>query len=293
MPALVAGIHVFLRRKASKTWMAGTSPAMTWRGDATRPESAVTVADPILCFEDVVVAFGALRAVDGVTMAVSRGERRAIIGPNGAGKTTLFNAATGVIRPTDGRVVFDAEDLTRLPPYRRAWLGISRTFQITNLFPTLAAAENMALAVRGLTSRKFSLFGAPALDAKEATAIEHALAAVRLADRANTIVRELSYGEQRQLELALALVGNPRLLLLDEPAAGLSPSERAMVGDIIRSLPRDLTLILIEHDMDLALALVDQVTCMHEGRIIAEGVPEMIRRDVLVQEVYLGKPRDA
>jgi branched-chain amino acid transport system ATP-binding protein len=251
------------------------------------------VADPILCFEDVVVAFGALRAVDGVTMAVSRGERRAIIGPNGAGKTTLFNAATGVIRPTSGRVVFDGEDLTRLPPYRRARLGISRTFQITNLFPTLAVAENMALAVRGRTPRKFSLFGAPTLDAKEAAAIEHALAAVRLAHRANTVVRELSYGEQRQLELALALVGNPRLLLLDEPAAGLSPSERAMVGDIIRSLPRDLTLILIEHDMDLALALVDRVTCMHEGRIIAEDVPDMIRRDVLVQEVYLGKPRDA
>ena len=239
------------------------------------------------------VAFGALRAVDGVTMAVPRGERRAIIGPNGAGKTTLFNAATGVIRPTSGRVVFDGVDLTRLPPHRRARLGISRTFQITNLFPTLAAAENMALAVRGLTSRKFSLFGAPALDAKEATAIEHALAAMRLADRANSIVRELSYGEQRQLELALALVGNPRLLLLDEPAAGLSPSERAMVGDIIRSLPRDLTVILIEHDMDLALALVDRVTCMHEGRIIAEDVPDMIRRDALVQEVYLGRPRDA
>ena len=293
MPALVAGIHVFLWRKASKTWMAGTNPAMTWRGDAKKPESDVTVVDPILCFEDVVVAFGALRAVDGVTMAVSRGERRAIIGPNGAGKTTLFNAATGVIRPTSGRVVFDGEDLTRLPPHRRARLGISRTFQITNLFPTLAVAENMALAVRGLTPRKFSLFGTPALDAKEAAAIEHALGAVRLADRANTIVRELSYGEQRQLEIALALVGNPPLLLLDEPAAGLSPSERAMVGDIIRSLPRNLTLILIEHDMDLALALVDRVTCMHEGRIIAEGVPEMIRRDVLVQEVYLGKPRDA
>ena len=239
------------------------------------------------------MAFGGLRAVDGVTMAVPRGERRAIIGPNGAGKTTLFNAATGVIRPTDGRVVLDGEDITRLPPHRRARLGISRTFQITNLFPTLAVAENMALAVRGLTPRKFSLFGAPALDAKEAAAIEHALGAVRLADRANTVVRELSYGEQRQLEIALALVGNPRLLLLDEPAAGLSPSERAMVGDIIRSLPRDLTVILIEHDMDLALALVDRVTCMHEGRIIAEDVPDMIRRDALVQEVYLGKPRDA
>ena len=251
------------------------------------------MAEDILSFGDVVVAFGALRAVDGVTMSVPHGERRAIIGPNGAGKTTLFNAATGILRPTAGTIVFDGKDITRLPPYRRARLGISRTFQITNLFPALAVADNMALAVRGLTPRKFSLFGTPALDAKEAAAIEHTLGAVRLADRANTAVRELSYGEQRQLEISLALVGNPRLLLLDEPAAGLSPSERAMVGDIIRSLPRDLTVILIEHDMDLALALVDRVTCMHEGRIIAEDVPDMIRRDALVQEVYLGKPRDA
>ena len=249
------------------------------------------MADAILAFGDVVVAFGALRAVDGVTLSVPRGERRAIIGPNGAGKTTLFNAATGIIRPTAGRIVFDGADITRLPPYRRARLGISRTFQITNLFPTLAVVDNLALAVRGLTRRKFSLFGAPALDADEARKIEHALHAVRLTARAAVPVKELSYGEQRQLEIALALVAAPRMLLLDEPAAGLSPSERTMVGDIIRSLPRELTILLIEHDMDLALGLVDRVTCMHEGRIIAEEAPDAIRRNALVQEVYLGKPR--
>jgi branched-chain amino acid transport system ATP-binding protein len=141
-------------------------------------------------------------------------------------------------------VVFDGQDVTRLPPHRRARLGISRTFQITNLFPTLAVADNMALAVRGLTPRKFSLLGSPALDGKEAARIERALGAVRLVDRANAPVKELSYGEQRQLEIALALVSHPRMLLLDEPAAGLSPSERTMVGDIIRSLPRDLTVIV-------------------------------------------------
>jgi branched-chain amino acid transport system ATP-binding protein len=251
----------------------------------------LTVADAILRFEDVVVAFGALRAVDGVTMSMPRGQRRAIIGPNGAGKTTLFNAATGIIRPTAGSIVFDRQDITRLSPYRRARLGISRTFQITNLFPTLSVADNMALAVRGLTMRKFSLFGSAELYGKEARQIEQALVAVRLIDRAHAPVKELSYGEQRQLEIALALVGAPRMLLLDEPAAGLSPSERAMVGDIIRSLPRELTVLLIEHDMDLALGLVDRVTCMHEGRIIAEEVPDVIRRNALVQEVYLGKPR--
>jgi branched-chain amino acid transport system ATP-binding protein len=250
------------------------------------------VTDAILSFENVIVAFGALRAVDGVTFAVSRGERRAIIGPNGAGKTTLFNATTGVIRPR-GRIVFGERDIARLPPHRRAALGISRTFQITNLFPTLTVSDNIALAVRALDARKFSLFGSPRLDGEEAARIDAALDAVHLADRAGTAVADLSYGEQRQLELALALAANPRLLMLDEPAAGLSPAERIMVGGIIRALPRDLTLILIEHDMDLALGLVDRVTCMHEGRVLAEGAPDDIRRDARVQEVYLGRPRHA
>src|SRR5262249_47382599 len=149
---------------------------------------------------------------------------------------TLFNATTGVLRPTRGRITFGGHDITRLPPHRRAALGISRTFQITNLFPTLTVSDNIVLAVRALTPRKFSLFGAPRLDPKEAARIDQALAAVRLADRAGATVSDLSYGEQRQLELALALAASPRLLMLDEPAAGLSPAERAMVGDIIRAL---------------------------------------------------------
>ena len=251
------------------------------------------MTDAVLTFDALVVAFEALRAVDGVCMSIPRGERRAIIGPNGAGKTTLFNAATGVVRATRGRIVFDGRDITRLPPHRRARLGISRTHQITNLFPTLSVADNMALAVRGLKPQKFSLFGAPELRGKEAAAIALALAAVRLSDRVGAQVKELSYGEQRQLEIALALVTGPRMLLLDEPAAGLSPAERSIVAQIIRSLQRDLTVILIEHDMDLALGLVDYVTCMHEGRILVEGAPDAIRRNSQVQEVYLGKPRNA
>jgi branched-chain amino acid transport system ATP-binding protein len=251
------------------------------------------VTDAVLTFDALVVAFEALRAVDDVSLSVPRGERRAIIGPNGAGKTTLFNAATGVVRATRGRVVFDGRDISRLPPHRRARLGISRTHQITNLFPSLSVADNMALAVRGLKAEKFSLFGAPDIRGKEAVAIASALTAVRLLDRVGAQVKELSYGEQRQLEMALALVTGPRLLLLDEPAAGLSPAERSIVAQIIRSLHRDLTVILIEHDMDLALGLVDYVTCMHEGRILVEGTPDAIRRNSLVQEVYLGKPRHA
>jgi branched-chain amino acid transport system ATP-binding protein len=251
------------------------------------------VADPILVFEEIAVAFGALRAVDSVTLTIAHGERRALVGPNGAGKTTLFNVATGLIRPVQGHIIFDGQDIVRLPPHRRARLGIARTFQITSLFMSLSVADNMALAVRALATRKFSILGSPRLDSREATRIEHVLGTVSLTGRAAVPVAHLSYGEQRQLELALALVGNPRLLLLDEPGAGLSPAERVMVGDIIRALPRDLTLILIEHDMDLALGLVDRVACMHEGHILAEGTPDAIQQNERVQEVYLGKPHHA
>jgi branched-chain amino acid transport system ATP-binding protein len=251
------------------------------------------VSEPILTLTDVVVAFDALRAVDGINLTVPRGQRRAIIGPNGAGKTTLFNAIAGAVPPTSGRIKFDGHDITRLPPHRRAQLGISRTFQITNLFPTLSVHDNMILALRGLSSRKFSLFGLPDTDSAEASSIAAALGAARLGARADVTVKELSYGEQRQLEIALSLATTPTMLLLDEPAAGLSPSERSMVADIIRSLDRDITVVLIEHDMDLALGIVDFVTCMFEGRILVEEPPEGIRRNARVQEVYLGKPRHA
>jgi branched-chain amino acid transport system ATP-binding protein len=224
------------------------------------------VSEPILTLSDVVVAFDALRAVDGVSMTIPRGQRRAVIGPNGAGKTTLFNTIAGSVLPTGGRIVFDGHDITRLPPHRRAQLGVSRTFQISNLFPTMSVQDNMVLAERE---------------------------AARLAARAGAIVKELSYGEQRQLEIALSLVTTPRLLLLDEPAAGLSLAERSMVAEIIRSLDRDITVVLIEHDMDLALGLVDLVTCMVEGRVLVEQSPDSIRRNKQVQEVYLGRRRHA
>ena len=251
------------------------------------------MTESVLILRDVVVAFDALRAVDGVSLSVPRGQRRAIIGPNGAGKTTLFNAITGVIPPTAGTVTFEGKDITRLPPHRRAQLGISRTFQITNLFPTLSVEDNMILALRGLSPRKFSLFGTPDTTENEITRMRTALGAARMHHRLDVAVKELSYGEQRQLEIALALVTDPRALLLDEPAAGLSPAERSIVAEIIKSLPRDLTLVLIEHDMNLALGLADFVTCLHEGRVLAEESPEAIRRNKTVQEVYLGTPRHA
>jgi branched-chain amino acid transport system ATP-binding protein len=249
------------------------------------------VPDHILKLDHVGVSFDALRAVDDVTLRVERGERRAIIGPNGAGKTTLFNAITGVVPATSGRVEFDGRDITKLPPHRRAACGISRTFQITNLFPSLTVEQNMELALRGLTSRKFSLFGSGELTDAERGQTDRALALSRLGARTKSLVSELSHGEQRQLEMAMALAPHPRLLLLDEPAAGLSPAERAIVSDIIRTLPAEITILLIEHDMDLVLSLVDWVTCLNNGQFLAEGAPADIRGNANIQDVYLGKAR--
>jgi branched-chain amino acid transport system ATP-binding protein len=244
-----------------------------------------------LVLENIVVAFGALKAVDDISITVNRGERHAIIGPNGAGKTTLFNAITGVTLPTAGRVVFEGKDITRKPAQQRARMGVSRTFQITNLFPSLTVEENMQLAVRGTDEGKFSMLGTPKLTPEQAERADAALSISRLDKRGSIVVRELSYGEQRQLEMAMALVARPRLLLLDEPAAGLSPAERVIVAEIIRSLPNDLTMVLIEHDMELVLNLVERVTCLNNGQMLAEGTPNEIRNNQRVQDVYLGKAR--
>ena len=251
------------------------------------------MGEPLLQLERVSVTFGALRAVDGVSLAVRAGERRAIIGPNGAGKTTLFNAIAGELRSSAGTVRFAGQDITRRRAHQRAALGIGRTFQITTLFGGLPVEENLRLALRGLSPRKFSLFGAGTSDAGEAAAIEHALQGCGLAARRTTLTRTLSYGEQRQLELALALISRPQMLLLDEPAAGLSPAERVHMAEVIRGLPRALTVVLIEHDMDLALGLVDNVTCLHNGQVLVEGAPDAIRANESVQEIYLGKPHHA
>jgi branched-chain amino acid transport system ATP-binding protein len=245
----------------------------------------------MLTLQDVAVSFGALRAVNGVSLEVGAGERRAIIGPNGAGKTTLFQAITGMVPATEGRVRFLDKDVTRLPPHRRARLGMARTFQITNLFPSLTVRQNLFLALRGTSRGKFSLFGRAVPTEEEERRAESALAAAHLTGRAEVAVADLSYGEQRQVELALSIANRPRLLLLDEPAAGLSPAERAMVAEIIRGLSREITLVLIEHDMDLVLGLVDRVTCLHEGQILVECAPAEISSNAAVQEVYLGRPR--
>ena len=244
-----------------------------------------------LRLEKVGVRFGGLLAVDSVSIRIPAGQRRAVIGPNGAGKTTLFNAITGAVRATSGQVMLNGADITRRSVHGRAHLGLSRTFQITNLFPTLTVAETMRMALRGLLPSRLSLFGVDRLSAAETGRTETALGLARLVGAPGRLVRDLSYGEQRQLELAMALATQPRLLLLDEPAAGLSPAERAIVSDIIRALPRSITIVLIEHDMDLVLSLVDWVTCMDNGRVLVEAAPDAIRGDARVQDIYLGRAR--
>ena len=247
------------------------------------------MAHALLQLDRVSVHFAALKAVDEVSMMLQAGERRAMIGPNGAGKTTLFNAITGATLPTSGRIVFGGRDITRMPPSRRAHLRITRTFQITNLFMQLSVAENMRLAARGLSPAKFSMFASDELTASQSAKVDLALEAARLTGHGKWPVKALSHGEQRQLEVAMALATEPELLLLDEPAAGLSPAERQFLSEIIRGLSRSMAMILIEHDMDLALGLVDHVTVMQNGRIIVEDQPANIRSNELVQEVYLGR----
>ncbi|HYB72527.1 MAG TPA: ABC transporter ATP-binding protein [Candidatus Sulfotelmatobacter sp.] len=238
--------------------------------------------------ERLVKNFGGLRALDGVTLRVEPGERRAIIGPNGAGKTTLFNIITGLLPPTEGRILLEGRDITGLPPHRRAQLGLGRTFQITNLFPKLSVRDNVLLAVQAADPARFTLHRPVEAYPHLFREAEALMERWGLRDRAAAPVRFLSHGEQRQVELLLALAVRPKALLLDEPAAGLSPAETAALAEIIRGLPRQTTILLIEHDMDVAFALADRVSVLHYGGVVAEGTPDAVRRDPQVGAIYLG-----
>ena len=226
--------------------------------------------------------------MDGVDLAVQPGERRAIIGPNGAGKTTLFNLISGELGVSSGAIHLFDRDVTGLPPHRRAALGLARTFQITNLFPSLSALENGLLAVQALTRTKFAMLRPLERFTRLKERALAALRAVGLEDRAATTVRNLSHGEQRQLEIALALAGQPRVLLLDEPTAGLSPGESQLMADLLRGLDPAMTVLIIEHDMDIALQIALHVTVLHYGRVIADGSREEVKADPVVREIYLG-----
>ncbi|MBI1894883.1 MAG: ABC transporter ATP-binding protein [Candidatus Rokubacteria bacterium] len=242
-----------------------------------------------LSLSGVTKAFEGLRAVDGVDLTVAPGERRAIIGPNGAGKTTLFSLISGEQPPTAGRITLFGRDVTRLAPHRRAALGLARTYQITNLFPCLTALENCLLAVQALKPVKLHLHRAldryPDLFARARAVLE----AVGLQDKEGEAVRNLSHGEQRQLEIALALSGTPKLLLLDEPTAGLSPAESHLMTALLKKLDPAITLLVIEHDMDVAFQLTDRITVLHYGKVLADGLAHEVKANPLVQEIYLGK----
>jgi branched-chain amino acid transport system ATP-binding protein len=228
--------------------------------------------------------------VDEVSFALPARGRLAVIGPNGAGKTTLFNLISGELPVTGGSIALAGSDITALPAHRRVELGLRRTYQITNLFPALTIEQNLMLALYGIRPAKLAFWWPVRRAGALVDRAAQALDSVGLAGKGQMLVRELSHGEQRQLELALALAYEPRVLLLDEPGAGLSSAERVSIARIIRELPAELSLVLIEHDMDLALSLVDYVLCLHNGRIIGQGTPDDIRRDAAVQEVYLGAP---
>jgi branched-chain amino acid transport system ATP-binding protein len=223
-----------------------------------------------------------------VELAVRPGERRALIGPNGAGKTTLFNLIAGALPVSSGTITLFGTDVTGKAQHRRAALGLARTFQITNLFPALTVRQNALLAAQALTRAKFSMLRPLERFADLQTRAGEALAAVGLADRAGATVRHLSHGEQRQLEIALALAGRPKLLLLDEPAAGLSQAEAHLMTDLLHRLDPAITLLIIEHDMDIALQVAQQVTVLHYGRVIADGPRETVKMDPTVREIYLG-----
>jgi branched-chain amino acid transport system ATP-binding protein len=232
--------------------------------------------------------FGGLRAVDDVALSVAPGERRALIGPNGAGKTTLFNLISGDLPVSEGRIELFGQDITRLPPHRRAALGMSRTYQITNLFPKLTVEENLLLAVQALERTKLMLLRSIASYRHLYQRAQAALESMGLGDKAGEVVKNLSHGEQRQMEIAMALAGRPRILLLDEPAAGLSPAESRMMTALLKTLDGDITMLVIEHDMDVAFALTDRVTVLHNGKVIADGHRDDVRANPLVREIYLG-----
>jgi branched-chain amino acid transport system ATP-binding protein len=247
------------------------------------------VAEGLLEIDGLTKRFGGIVASDCITLAVPKGELHAIIGPNGAGKTTLIGQLAGEITPNEGRIRFEGGDVTAAPTWRRSQLGLARSFQITSLFLDFTALDNVALAVQAHAGHSFRFWR----DARKDTALRApaaaALARVGLGGRADVPVSILSHGEHRQLELAMALATGPRMLLLDEPMAGMGPDESARMVTLLRELKRELTILLIEHDMEAVFALADRITVLVYGRIIATGTPEDIRANAEVRQAYLGE----
>lgn len=247
------------------------------------------MTDTLLRVDGLTKRFGGVLASDDILLDVRPGELHAIIGPNGAGKTTLIGQLSGELTPDAGRVFFDGQDITALPVYQRSTLGLGRTFQITSLFADFTALDNVALAVQAHAGHSFHFWA----NARQASELREparaALARAGLSARANEYVANMSHGEHRQLELAMALATKPRLLLLDEPMAGLGPEESARMVQTLRELKRELTILLIEHDMEAVFALADRISVLVYGRVIASGEPAAIRANAEVRQAYLGE----
>jgi len=244
--------------------------------------------EPVLRLEGVSRRFGGLLAVDGVSLTLGPRRRLAVIGPNGAGKTTLFRLIAGDVPPSQGRIFLFGREVTRLPAHRRARLGLSRTFQVTNLFAGLSVLDNVRLAAQAGQPGRWRRLGPVRPGDQVGLAAMEALERAGIAARAGDRVAELSHGEQRQLEVGMARAADPQLMMLDEPAAGLSRAERVKLTELLLALDPKITLILIEHDMDVALRVAEWVTMMHDGSVIVEGTPAEIRANQVVHDLYLG-----
>jgi branched-chain amino acid transport system ATP-binding protein len=247
------------------------------------------VADVLLEVEGLTKRFGGVVAADDISLTLSAGELHAIIGPNGAGKSTLIGQLSGEVTPDSGCIRFDGREITNLPVYRRSQLGLARSFQVTTLFSDFTALDNVALSVQAHGGHSFRFWRNARREAELREPAEAALAQVGLAQRAATLVADLSHGERRQLEIAMALAAQPRMLLLDEPMAGMGPEESARLVEKLRDLKGAITVILIEHDIDAVFALADRISVLVYGRIIASGDPGTIRADAGVRQAYLGE----
>ena len=245
-------------------------------------------AEPLLRVENLVRRFGGIVATDNLSLEVARGELHAVIGPNGAGKTTLISQLIGQLRPSAGRIRFAGQDITHLPAWQRSRIGLARSFQITSLLKDFTAADNVALAAQARDGHSFRFWGNARKERHLREAARSALARVGLERRADALVSELSHGEQRELELAVALATKPQLLLLDEPMAGLGATESARMVKLLADLRREVTIVLVEHDMNAVFALADRITVLVYGRVIASAAPAAIRVNEEVRRAYLG-----
>ena len=251
------------------------------------------MADALLTIKGLTKRFGGVIASDDIVLDVTQGELHAIIGPNGAGKTTLIGQLTGEVESDTGRIHFEGADITALPVHRRSALGLARSFQITSLFLDFTALDNVALAVQAHAGHSFRFWRDARGEEQLRAPARAALQRVGLEKRADVVVANLSHGEHRQLEIAMALATKPRMLLLDEPMAGMGPEESARMVGMLRELKRELTILLIEHDMEAVFALADRITVLVYGRVIATGQPAEIRANAEVRTAYLGEQEAA